>query len=66
MDDVHHVDFAVADDLRLYPLASRQAGLGGKLLQFGGVLYVQGVCLIIIGYGMYKGRDELAEEDSSG
>ncbi len=26
------------------------------------VLYLQGVCLMIIGYGMYRGRDQLAEE----
>ncbi len=28
-------------------------------------LYIQGICLIIIGYGMYKGRDELAEESEA-
>ncbi len=30
------------------------------------VLYIQGLCLIAIGYGMYQGREELATEDSSG
>ena len=29
-------------------------------------LYVGSICLIIIGYGMYRGRDELVEESSSG
>ena len=38
------------------------AGIQALLLVNTIVLYIQGICLIIIGYGMYRGRDELSEE----
>ena len=38
------------------------AGIQALLLVNTIVLYIQGVCLIIVGFGMYRGRDELAEE----
>ena len=46
----------------LFALNSPDLGIQSLLLVNTLVLYVQGVCLMIIGYGMYKGRSELAEE----
>ena len=46
----------------LFAMSAPDAGLQSLLLVNTIVLYIQGVCLIIIGYGMYGGRDELAGE----
>ena len=46
----------------LFALNSPELGIQSLLLVNTLVLYIQGVCLIIIGYGMYQGRKELAEE----
>ena len=46
----------------IFALNSPELGIESLLLVNTIVLYVQGVCLIIIGYGMYQGRKELAEE----
>ena len=43
-------------------MSAPDAGLQSLLLVNTIVLYIQGICLIIIGYGMYGGRDELAGE----
>ncbi len=41
-------------------------GLQQLLLVNNAVLYVGGICFIILGYGMYKCRSEFVEESSSG
>ena len=46
----------------LFAISSPELGIRSLLLVSIAVLYIQGVCLIIIGYGMYQGRKELAEE----
>ena len=46
----------------LFAMNSPELGIQSLLMVNTLVLYVQGVCLIIIGYGMYQGRKELAEE----
>ena len=46
----------------LFAMNSPDLGIQSLLLINTLVLYVQGICLIIIGYGMYQGRKELAEE----
>jgi hypothetical protein len=46
----------------LFAMNSPDLGIQSLLLVNTLVLYVQGVCLIIIGYGMYQGRKELTEE----
>ena len=46
----------------LFALNAPEVGIQALLLINTLVLYVQGVCLIIIGYGMYRGQDELSEE----
>ena len=46
----------------LFAMNSPDLGIQSLLLINTLVLYVQGVSLIIIGYGMYQGRSELAEE----
>ena len=46
----------------LFAMNSPDLGIQSLLLVSVLVLYVQGICLIIIGYGMYQGRSELAEE----
>lgn len=37
-------------------------GLQALLMVTTLALYIQGVCLIIVGYGMYRGQEELSEE----
>ncbi len=46
----------------LFAMNSPDLGIQSLLLINTLVLYVQGVSLIIIGYGMYQGRNELTEE----
>ena len=46
----------------LFAMNSPDSGIQSLLLVNTIVLYIQGVCLIVVGYGMYKGREELAEE----
>ena len=46
----------------LFAMSAPDAGLQALLLVNTIVLYIQGVCLIIVGYGMYGGREELSEE----
>ena len=46
----------------LFAINSPDLGVQSLLLINTLVLYVQGISLIIIGYGMYRGRGELAEE----
>ena len=46
----------------LFAMSAPGAGIQSLLLVNTIVLYIQGVCLIIIGYGMNRGRNELAEE----
>ena len=46
----------------LFAMSAPDAGIQSLLLVNTIVLYIQGICLIIVGYGMYRGRDELAEE----
>ena len=45
----------------LYALNAPDAGIQSLLLINTIVLYIQGICLIAIGYGMYRGQEELAE-----
>ena len=42
-----------------------EVGLESLLVINNIALYIGGICFIILGYGMYRGRAELAEEDSS-
>ncbi|MYA62097.1 MAG: hypothetical protein F4X94_05935 [Dehalococcoidia bacterium] len=46
----------------LFAMSAPDAGIQALLMVNTIVLYIQGICLIIVGYGMYRGRDELAEE----
>ena len=43
-----------------------QVGIMSLLMANSVVLYISGICLFIIGLGMYQGRSELSEEGSSG
>ena len=45
----------------LFALNSPEAGIQSLLFVNTIILYIQGISLIIIGYGMYTGRKELAE-----
>ena len=44
----------------LFAMNAPDLGIESLLLLNTLVLYIQGICLIIIGYGMYRGREELA------
>ena len=46
----------------LFALNSADLGIHFLLFISTAILYIQGLCLIVIGYGMYSGRKELAEE----
>ena len=46
----------------LFAMSAPDAGIQALLLVNTIVLYIQGICLIIVGYGMYGGRDELGED----
>ena len=46
----------------MFAMNAPDTGIMSLLFVNTSVLYIQGICLIIIGYGMYRGRDELAEE----
>ena len=46
----------------LLAISAPSLGIQALLLVNTLALYVQGVCLIIIGYGMYQGQEELAED----
>ena len=50
----------------LFAISAPDTGIDALLFVNTIVLYIQGLCLIAIGYGMYQGREELATEDSSG
>ncbi len=50
----------------LFAMSAPDMGFETLLLINNLALYIGGVCFIIVGYGMYRGRNELAEEDSSG
>ena len=45
----------------LFAMNAPDLGIQSLLLINTLVLYIQGICLIIVGYGMYRGRNELAE-----
>ena len=49
----------------LFAMSAPDMGFQTLILINNLALYIGGVCFIIVGYGMYKGRNELAEEDSS-
>ena len=46
----------------LFAMSAPGAGVESLLLINNLALYVGGICFLVIGYGMYKGRAELAEE----
>lgn len=46
----------------LFALNSPDLGIQSIMFVNTLILYIQGVCLILIGYGMYTGRKELSEE----
>ena len=46
----------------LFAMSAPDTGIQALLLVNTIVLYIQGICLIIVGYGMYGGREELSEE----
>ena len=50
----------------LVAMSTPDTGIDALLFVNTIVLYIQGICLIAIGYGMYQGREELATEESSG
>ncbi len=49
----------------LFAMSAPDLGFETLLLINNLALYIGGVCFIIVGYGMYRGRNELAEEASS-
>ncbi len=50
----------------LFAMSAPDLGIQSLLLINNIALYVGGITFIVIGYGMYRGRSELVEEDSSG
>ena len=50
----------------LFALTAPDLGIQSLLLVNNLALYVAGITFLVIGYGMYRGRRELAEEGSSG
>ena len=50
----------------LFLMSVPEMGLENLLVINNLALYIGGICFIVIGYGMYRGRAELAEEGSSG
>ena len=50
----------------LFLMSVPEMGLENLLVINNLALYIGGICFIVIGYGMYRGRTELAEEGSSG
>ena len=46
----------------LFAISAPDLSVQSLLLMSTLILNIQGICLIIIGYGMYRGREELAEE----
>ena len=50
----------------LFGMSAPDLGIQSLLLVNNLALYVGGITFIVIGYGMYRGRAEFAEEDSSG
>ena len=50
----------------LFAMSAPGLGIQSLLLINNLALYVGGICFIVVGYGMYKGRSEFAEEASSG
>lgn len=48
----------------LFAMSAPEAGIQSLLFVNTIVLYIQGICLIIVGLGMYQGRNELVEEGS--
>ena len=49
----------------LFAMSAPNLGIQSLLLINNLALYIGGICLIVVGYGMYQGRAELAEEASS-
>ena len=49
----------------LFAMNAPDLGIQSLLLLNTLVLYIQGTCLIIIGYGMYRGQDDLTEESQA-
>ena len=49
----------------LFAMNAPSLGLDALLVVNNIALYIAGICFIIIGYGMYRGRNELAETASS-
>ena len=50
----------------MFAMSAPDLGIQSLLLVNNIALYTGGICFIIIGYGMYQGRNEFAEESSSG
>ena len=50
----------------LFALTAPDLGIQSLLFVNNAALYVGGITFLVIGYGMYRGRSELAEEVSSG
>ena len=50
----------------LFAMNAPELGIQSLLFVNNIALYVGGITFIVIGYGMYRGRSELAEEGSSG
>lgn len=50
----------------LFALSAPDLGIQSLLFVNNLALYVGGITFLVIGYGMYRGRSELTEEDSSG
>ena len=46
----------------LFAMSAPSAGIQSLLLLNNLALYVGGICFLVVGYGMYKGRIELSEE----
>ena len=50
----------------LFAMSAPDIGIQSLLVINNLALYVGGICFIVVGYGMYKGRSEFAEEATSG
>ena len=50
----------------LFAMSAPDIGIQSLLVINNLALYVGGICFIVVGYGMYKGRTEFADEGASG
>lgn len=50
----------------LFAMSAPDVGIQSLLVINNLALYVGGICFIVVGYGMYKGRSEFADEAPSG